>query len=81
VSYIGDASMHAQQAAMDEVSNLVDYARAELYEGPSLSHCEDCDAPIPKARQLAIACTRCVKCQDIADRAPKTRTRMLDHVL
>jgi RNA polymerase-binding transcription factor DksA len=81
VSYIGDASMHAQQAAMDEVSNLIDYARAELYEGPSLSHCEDCDEPIPKARREAIACNRCCSCQELVDNAPKTRTRMLDHVL
>ncbi len=81
MSYIGDASMHAQQAAMDEVSNLIDYARAELYDGPSLTHCEDCDEPIPKARREAIACTRCVKCQEAFDKRPKTRTRMLDHVL
>lgn len=81
MSYIGDASMHAQQAAMDEVSNSIDRSRAELYDGPSLSECEDCAAPIPEARRKAIACTRCVSCQEVHDRKPKTRTRMLDHVL
>ena len=31
----------------------------------SLSHCEDCGSPIPKARQLAVkGCTRCVVCQE-----------------
>lgn len=31
----------------------------------SLSHCEDCGAPIPEARQLAVkGCTRCVVCQE-----------------
>lgn len=31
----------------------------------SLSHCEDCGAPIPKARQQAVkGCTRCVVCQE-----------------
>lgn len=81
MSYIGDASMHAQQAAMDEVSNSIDYARADLYTGPSFTHCEDCDAPIPLARRKAIACTRCCNCQEMADKRPKTRTRMLDRML
>jgi len=30
----------------------------------SLTHCEDCDEPIPEARRQAVpGCTRCVTCQ------------------
>lgn len=31
--------------------------------GPSLTHCEDCDAEIPKARRALGGMTRCVPCQ------------------
>ncbi|KIC12824.1 TraR/DksA family transcriptional regulator [Morococcus cerebrosus] len=31
----------------------------------SLSHCEDCGAPIPEARRRAVrGCTRCIGCQE-----------------
>ena len=31
--------------------------------GPSLTHCQDCDKPIPPARQALGGMTRCVPCQ------------------
>lgn len=31
--------------------------------GPSLTHCEDCDAEIPPARQALGGIKRCVPCQ------------------
>lgn len=31
--------------------------------GPSLTHCEDCDRPIPDARRALGGMTRCVPCQ------------------
>lgn len=31
--------------------------------GPSLTHCKDCDAEIPAARQALGGMTRCVPCQ------------------
>lgn len=31
--------------------------------GPSLTHCEDCDRPIPEARRALGGMTRCVPCQ------------------
>lgn len=38
----------------------------------SASFCEDCDAPIPEARRRAIrGVTRCVSCQDFAERFEK----------
>jgi phage/conjugal plasmid C-4 type zinc finger TraR family protein len=38
----------------------------------SLTHCEDCDAEIPLARQTAVkGCTKCVICQTKHERAYK----------
>ncbi|NCC91706.1 MAG: TraR/DksA family transcriptional regulator [Opitutae bacterium] len=32
---------------------------------PSLTHCTDCDEPIPEARRLAVpGCQRCRECQE-----------------
>lgn len=31
--------------------------------GPSRTHCQDCDAPIPALRQALGGMTRCVPCQ------------------
>ncbi|CAI8979714.1 Phage/conjugal plasmid C-4 type zinc finger protein, TraR family [Pseudomonas sp. IT-P100] len=33
--------------------------------GPSLTHCQDCDEPIPKKRQALGGMTRCVPCQTL----------------
>lgn len=33
--------------------------------GPSRTHCQDCDSPIPQARQALGGMTRCVPCQSI----------------
>jgi len=36
------------------------------------SFCEDCDAPIPEQRRRAVrGVTRCVSCQDMAERYAK----------
>ncbi|WP_312197573.1 TraR/DksA family transcriptional regulator [Mixta calida] len=38
----------------------------------SASFCEDCDAPIPEQRRRAVlGVTRCVSCQDMAERYTK----------
>ncbi|MGU3346783.1 TraR/DksA family transcriptional regulator [Pseudomonas monsensis] len=36
--------------------------------GPSLTHCEDCDKPIPEKRQALGGMTRCVPCQTIFEK-------------
>ena len=36
--------------------------------GPSRTHCEDCDKPIPEQRQALGGMTRCVPCQSIFER-------------
>jgi len=51
------------------IEDAIKLARSRLPEGKSLSHCEECDAPIPEARQKVIPGVRlCVKCQEEQDR-------------
>lgn len=46
------------------IEDAIKRARSQLPQGKSLSVCEECDAPIPKARQLAVPGVRlCVGCQ------------------
>lgn len=36
---------------------------------PSAQFCEDCDEPIPEARQLLVAgCETCISCQELRER-------------
>ena len=52
----GWASDSAVQEQIDAtVEDAILRARAKLPTGPSLSHCEACDAPIPEARRQAQA--------------------------
>ena len=40
--------------------------RFQAVHRPSLTHCQDCDEPIPeKRRRMINGCTRCVDCQAI----------------
>lgn len=60
-------------AVQDQIDATVDdgikRARDQLRQGPGLSHCEECDAPIPEARRRAVAGVRlCVACQEAEDR-------------
>ena len=44
-------------------------ARSRLAQGPSLANCEQCAAPIPEARRVALPGVRlCVSCQETRDR-------------
>lgn len=61
-------------AVQDQIDASVDSAvervRAQLAGGVSRTHCEDCDAPIPERRRLAVAGVRlCVACQHEEDQA------------
>jgi phage/conjugal plasmid C-4 type zinc finger TraR family protein len=54
------------------VDDAISLARSQLPQGNSLSHCEECDAAIPKARQEAIKGVRyCVQCQNEIDQELK----------
>jgi len=66
----GWAKDGADQEQIDAtVEDAIARARRQLRSGPSLSHCEECDAPIPQARREAVPGVRlCVGCQQAADR-------------
>jgi phage/conjugal plasmid C-4 type zinc finger TraR family protein len=39
--------------------------------GPSLTHCQDCDKPIPEKRQALGGMTRCVPCQTLIEQGKR----------
>lgn len=64
--WAGDGAVQDQIDAT--VKDGIDRARARLRQGPGLTHCEDCDAPIPEARRQAVPGVRlCVACQEQED--------------
>lgn len=68
--WAGDGAVQEQIDAT--VKDAIQRARAQLPKGPSLSQCEDCDAPIPEARRKALPGVRlCVSCQEAIDREQK----------
>lgn len=53
----------------DTVSDAVERARSRLPAGESLSHCEECGAPIAEARRKAVPGVRlCIVCQSEQDK-------------
>ena len=64
--WAGDGAVQDQIDAT--VADAVQRARSRLQKGPGLSHCEECDAPIPTARRKAVPGVRlCVACQAAHD--------------
>jgi len=66
-------------AVQDQIDATVDdavrHARDQLPRGESLTHCEECDAPIPEARREAVPGVRlCVGCQSEIDEDTKLRS-------
>lgn len=66
---VGWAKDGAVQEQIDStVEESVERARRQLPSGESLSHCEECDTPIPQGRREAIPGVRlCVACQEERD--------------
>nr|WP_238691997.1 TraR/DksA family transcriptional regulator [Xanthomonas arboricola] len=55
-------------SALSALSALVRSQMAGLHQGPSLTHCAACDAPIPEARRKAVPGVQlCVNCQEAHD--------------
>jgi len=55
------------------IEDAVKQARSQLPKGAGLSHCEECEAEIPKARRAAVPGVRlCVKCQEQSDEKQTT---------
>ncbi|MCB1628132.1 MAG: DksA/TraR family C4-type zinc finger protein [Xanthomonadales bacterium] len=64
--WAGDGAVQEQIDAT--VKEAIARARANLPKGPSASHCDECEAPIPVARQQAVPGVRfCVRCQEAID--------------
>jgi phage/conjugal plasmid C-4 type zinc finger TraR family protein len=64
--WAGDGAVQDQIDAT--VNDAVQRARRQLKKGPGLTHCEECDAPIPAARREAVPGVRlCVRCQQNED--------------
>ena len=59
-----------QEQIDSSIDDAIARARSELPTGESLTHCEECDAPIPEARRAALPGVRlCVTCQAARDKA------------
>lgn len=59
-----------QEQIDSSIEDAIQRARRELPQGESLTHCEECDAPIPQARRAALPGVRlCVTCQGERDKA------------
>jgi phage/conjugal plasmid C-4 type zinc finger TraR family protein len=68
IGWAGDGAVQDQIDAT--VKDAIKRARSKLPQGPSLSHCEECDAPIPEARRKAVPGVRlCLACQEAQDKA------------
>lgn len=64
--WAGDGAVQDQIDAT--VKDGIKRARSQLPKGPSLTHCEECDATIPEARRKALPGVRlCVDCQEALD--------------
>ena len=50
--WAGDGAVQDQIDAT--VEDGIKRARSRLRQGPGLTHCEECDAPIPEARREAV---------------------------
>ena len=65
--WAGDGAVQDQIDAT--VKDGIKRARSQLKRGPGLTHCEECDAPIPEARREAVPGVRlCIACQEAEDR-------------
>jgi phage/conjugal plasmid C-4 type zinc finger TraR family protein len=67
--WAGENAVNEQMEAT--VEDAIARARAKLEAaGPSLTHCEECEKPIPEGRREAVPGVRlCVACQEEVDRA------------
>ena len=66
--WAGDGAVQDQIDAT--VKDGIKRARSQLPQGPSLTHCEECEAAIPEARRKAVPGVRlCVACQELQDQA------------
>ena len=64
--WAGDGAVQDQIDAT--IKDGIKRARSKLAKGPGLTHCEECNVAIPKARRKAVPGVRlCVSCQEARD--------------
>jgi phage/conjugal plasmid C-4 type zinc finger TraR family protein len=64
--WAGDGAVQDQIDAT--IKDAINRVQSKLPQGPSLAHCEECEAEIPEARRSAIPGVRlCVSCQSAHD--------------
>ena len=70
---VGWARDGAVQEQIDaNVADAVKRARSHLPEGEGVTHCIECEEPIPEARRIAIPSVRlCVNCQSELEKHQK----------
>ena len=75
---VGWARDGAVQEQIDaSVSDSVKLARSRLPQGESLTHCIDCEEPIPEARRKAIPGVRlCIDCQSTLEEQQHTHSAL-----
>jgi phage/conjugal plasmid C-4 type zinc finger TraR family protein len=65
--WAGDGAVQDQIDAT--VKDAITRVQSQLPQGPSLTHCAECDLEIAQARRLAMPGVRlCVQCQSARDR-------------
>jgi phage/conjugal plasmid C-4 type zinc finger TraR family protein len=65
--WAGDGAVQDQIDAT--IKDAIQRVRSKKPRGPSLKHCEECDAEIPEARRTAVPGVRlCVACQESRDK-------------
>ncbi|MGR2739156.1 DksA/TraR family C4-type zinc finger protein [Billgrantia sp. Q4P2] len=58
-----------QEQIDSTIEDALQRARSELPRGESLTHCEECEEPIPQARREAMPGVRlCIACQNERDK-------------
>lgn len=62
------------------------HASSMMLVGPVLTECQDCGGDIDPRRIEALAsrkmkCIRCFSCQELFDKKPSVRIKMLDRIL
>jgi phage/conjugal plasmid C-4 type zinc finger TraR family protein len=65
--WAGDGAVQEQIDAT--VKDAIGRVKSQLPQGPSLTHCAECETEIPAARRSAYPGVRlCVACQEVHDR-------------
>ncbi|SDO71641.1 DksA/TraR family C4-type zinc finger protein [Desulforhopalus singaporensis] len=70
VGWAGDGAVQEQIDAT--VESAVQLARSRMPQGQSLTHCAECEAPIPEARRKAVPGVQyCIECQSELEKNQK----------